>query len=531
MSLPRALTQLCLAALGAGCREAPVEVNGTVIVVVMDGVRVEESFGEEPSSATGGHPSAFLPNVWSELFPQAVRATQAWNLTSTTTTPAHVALMTGRRQAVANYPLDVNPGQYRPELPTVVEALRRTTGVTRQQAAIIANTELVKPAGHSLWPGSGYLHGAEFIFVTRGASETNPSNDDIEVLAALREQLETFPTHFALLNLHQVDRSGHYGDEDAYLDDVRYLDQDLADLWGWIQARPQYAGDTWLLLVADHGRHSNAATEPPWRHHGCQCNGCRRVPFLLLGPGVKDGTDYDQPVLLEDIGPTMGALLGIRMPWADGIVQDGLFDEPTGIPSRSGLADLAMVEGLSAELLYLDDPAQRSELRVDGELLSDPAAFAVEAPALAVEGERAWLCFRELTLALDEEDTRWIPRCFASQDAGLSWQDIGAPREEVGPFWSADLLTDGEDLLAVYGYNPHGIAALGIDGSDGEVAVDVARYDGEQWQVSSAGGNHTFPVGASAASDGEQLYLAIGAAGTGTDARYTRDIYVWRVSL
>jgi len=516
-------------ALGlTACRIAADEGPRTVVVLVLDGVRLEESLGDDPSSATGEDPQAFMPEVWDELLPEGLRSTDAWNLGATTTTPAHVAMLTGRRLPLANYATEHGPGVYRPGLPLLAELLEEAQ--PDSQSSVLANTTLLWPLQRSLWPGTETLGGTEWVFVPESGSDPAPATKDFTVIAALEGRLEARPTRFAVANLHQVDRDGHFGDHDDYLDSVRSLDGPIAGLWQWLQRQDGYRDHTWLLVLADHGRHTAADTEPPWRHHGCSCNGCRRVPFLLLGPGVRAGQDADGPILLTDLAPTLAALLGVEMPWADGLVRDDWFDQPTGGTSRSGLADFAVAQGLVAEVDYGDDPAHRSALWVEGLRLSDPDAIAVEAPSLARDGDRAWLCWREITLAPEEAETAWRPRCAASRDAGLSWTPFDAPASDVGAFWRARLaVSPAGDLIAAYGLNPNGLATEGSPTA--EVSVDLARLDGEIWSIASATGALTFPTGGSLVLGDGVAYVAVAASDTGNEARYSRGIYAGRATF
>ncbi len=533
MSPARPLLTLALLSTAVACRYEADPVDGTVLVIVMDGVRLEESLGDSPSSATGEDPWRFMPRVWDELVPDGVRATQAWNIGVTTTTPAHVAAMSGRRLAVTNYPVDGEPGLYRPELPVLPELVRKELGSAREEVVVMANTELVKPTVHSLWPGGGFIHSADFVWVGQADNEDQPANDDRVVLRTLQGAMAERPLRFALLNLHQVDRSGHYGDEEDYLDDVRWLDDPIADLWAWIQDQPAYADDTWLLLLADHGRHTAGPDDPPWRHHGCACNGCRRVPFLLLGPGVKAGETWDEPVLLTDVAPTMAALWGLEMPFADGLVQAELFGDELDQPSRTGVGDLAVAGGHTATVELLDDPSQRSELSLDGDVVSSPDAIAVEAPAMTALGEdQAWLCFRELTLEPDAHESLWRPRCLGTADGGLSWQDLGSPEDAVGPHWQPVLqATDSGELLVAYPRNLNGTATAGAEGEDGEVSIDLARYRDGDWSVTATRDHHTFPTDPSAVLDGDRLLVAFGAGSDGPSARHERDVLLGEVAL
>jgi hypothetical protein len=523
----RPTAALLLLSLGA-CRREADAVDGTAIILVMDGVRLEESLGDEPSSATGEYPQAFMPSTWSSLLPEGARASQAWSLGATTTTPAHAVLISGRRQPLANYSVGGDVGLYRPELPSLFEAVRDQLEASEEQVILVANTELVHPVERSLWPDAA---GAGWVWVGQEDDPAVPSHDDRAVLAELKAQLEAQPTRLALVNLHQVDRSGHYGNDEAYLDDVRGLDDPIAELWTWLQTRVDYVGDTTLVLISDHGRHSYSDDDPHWRHHGDNCNGCRRVPALVLGPGVSAGVDLADPLLLADVAPTLAAQLGVELPWADGLVLEGLLEQPSGAPSRSGLAGVALAGGLVAELRYQDDPNHRSALWIEGQQLSDPDALQVEAPTLARSGEKAWLCFRELLLTPGEPDTAWQARCFASDDGGDSWQTMAPPVDTVGPMWQAALVAgaDGK-LLAGWVNNLNATATGGAEGEQGEVSLELGRYDGG-WTVASLDGDHTFPTDPTMTVSGESLLFAIGAAPEGSEARHTRDVYLGQASL
>jgi len=516
------------------CRYGPDQLDGSVVVLVMDGVRLEESLGDDPSSATGEHPQEFMPRTWSELLPQGARASEAWVVGATTTTPAHAALVVGRREPLANYPTTDDVGLYRPQLPTLLEEVHRQLDGGAGEASIVANSGLVQPVAHSLWPGLGEDHAASWRWVGQADDAELPSQHDDLVIEALKQRLQEVPTRLALVNLHQVDRSGHYGGAESYLDDVRDLDDPVVELWGWMQARQQreYRDDSWLLVLADHGRHSRSDDDPIWRNHGCVCNGCRRVPALLLGPGVAGGQDLAEPMLLTDVAPTVAALLGVELPWASGLPLGGLMDSDLDAVTRTGVADFAVAGGVIAQVDYLADPAHRSELSVGGQRLSDPDALLVEAPAMVASEDKTWLCFRELLLTPAEQDTAWQPRCFASLDQGSSWEELPAPLDSVGPHWRASLAVGpAGELLAAWPHNVNAVATNGAEGGEGEVSVDAARYADGAWTVTPDDGAQTWPQDASLALDGQQLLLAVGAAPNSSHSRHERDVHVGRVQL
>ena len=49
---------------------------------------------------------------------------------------------------------------------------------------------------------------------------------------------------------------------------------------------------------------------------------CHGVPWLVRGPVVDSGAVHDT-LLLEDVAPTVPAILGVALPWAEGVLVMG----------------------------------------------------------------------------------------------------------------------------------------------------------------------------------------------------------------
>ncbi len=520
---------------GSSSETAAVPAHPSVLVVVMDGVRLEESLGVEASSATGELPSAMLPVIWDELLPEAVVADDAWNIGATITAPAHVTILSGRRQQYANFPMEDGAGLYRPALPGLHEELQHRGEFGVGASILTANTRLLEGLTHSLWTWNdeASVPGAELLIAYRDDGEDETVyKDDQGVLALLRSRMRSDPVDFALVNLHRVDLEGHFGESDAYPEAVRVLDEPVADLWGFVQDSPRYADVTWMVVLADHGRHTVGGGEPIWRHHGCQCTGCRRIPFMLLGPGVRAGGAVDGPLLLTDVAPTLAALRGVSMPWADGLVRDDLLEIPTGIASRGGLAGVARAGGVEARLVYQDDPSHRKQLEVEGALLSSPDAVEVEGPVMAASDGETWLCFRELILTPGTLGSQWEARCMHSADQGLSWENIPAPAKPVGPWWRPAMVPDADGLMLVYALNPNGLANLDSVDGDGGYEIEAAYWNGRSWTSSQAGSTPIFPSGlvAMERASGE-LLVALAGSRSEADARHRRALFTAKVTL
>ena len=142
------MTSLFLAIALGGCRPAvehsPYD-GPRVVVLVLDGVRDEESFGDTWSQVVDGPPSELMPRTWEQLVPQGSRATHVHSAGLTLTGPGHATMLSGVRQAFGNYEVLDEPGAFRPELPTIFEELRlaHADGTYPNLLRKIAKTQLL----------------------------------------------------------------------------------------------------------------------------------------------------------------------------------------------------------------------------------------------------------------------------------------------------------------------------------------------------------------------------------------------------
>ncbi len=110
--------------------------------------------------------------------------------------------------------------------------------------------------------------------------------------------------------LGDADEFAHAGQYDYYLDAASKLDSWLKKLWDYIQATPEYANKTTLLIATDHGRGS--AFEGNWKHHGSKIEGASEIWMAAIGPSVKAVGENKQNVQLYQgqIATTIADLLG-----------------------------------------------------------------------------------------------------------------------------------------------------------------------------------------------------------------------------
>ena len=385
----------------------------TVVVLVTDGARIDETFGDMVSSVTGEPTEDFWPAIRAELLPQGTLVLPGLATGVTITAEGHAALLTGSRVAQANFPSDDGPGMYRPELPTLFERLRVNFDLPAESTALVGNTVHLGGHGWSLHPSHGEPWGSSYDVFTHENGQ--PVGSDTEVISGVQNQMEQHDTRIVVANLHQMDRAGHYNaSPTAYAEGVKNVDQAIVDFWNWIQQSEDYANQTALVVVADHGRHRWNESED-YRHHGDQCTGCRQIPMFIAVPGIRRGHEVSATYTIEDVGQTIAWLMDIDLPHAEGQI---LCEAMTDIPAtngREGISDLAITDTIRAEMIFGDNPETKSHIYADGTLLSDGDAIHAEAPRTWTTETDDYVCWRELGTgpsSLDSIQTwPWQARC------------------------------------------------------------------------------------------------------------------------
>lgn len=501
---PRWLVALLLAA-GPGCRvpppdPAPAAPPGRVVLLVVDGARVDELLGDTVSAVSGVAGAELAPDIHAELIPAGALYRRAISEGVTITTEAHATLFTGRRLPLGTFPPS-SGDSYAPDVPTLFEAVRREYGLSQGQVALVVNTVLLADLQTSLAPGFGADFAPTYDFIT---DDQGRDLSDPFIIARVKARLADNDSYLVAANLHQVDLAGHTGPAGAYPARITAVDGPLAALWQWIEATPPYAGTTTLVVVADHGRH-RTGDDDDWRAHGDACRGCRDVPLLVLGPGASAGAVVDTPVTLADVAATMAARLGVALPLGTG-ADLGAGTRPAGEVGVSAGDVLATQR-------WTSDPSTRNEVLIGGEVVSTPGALFAEHPVVAGDV----VCWRELSLSDDPFDAEpWLARCLRS---GV---DLLAPMSTVSGQFAPSLAIDQQDRpWMAWSDNPNGYT-----GSSG-VSVRVARFD-VAWDEPSAAGLelvHPGPPSMILLGD-DQAVVAVASSDSAEEGRDTRRIDV-----
>lgn len=498
-----------------GC--APDFDQNYAMLLVLDGVRVDELSAPWISDLTGVSGPEHAARLWEEVVPEGMVIRSYLNPAITQTAPAHASLLTGRIEEMANFPLPTGPGIYNPYYPNIFEELRRQTGLPDTDAVLMANTTLLQTVTRSLQPDS---LGGSYVLVSN--DEGDPAHEDADVFNAIEQAIEDGPPRLLVVNLHAADRVGHGTSETAYADYVLAQDEGLADLWRWLKRKhPRYVERLLVAITTDHGRHRNT---PPldWHSHGDSCAGCRQLPLILLGPSVAPNTELkgEGNYLSIDLAPTLAAWLGIQLPWAQGL------PIPEVVPDasvRNGDTAISISGALTGVQRYSDDRGVRSRVVLDGEELDVSMA---EAP-MVLDGENAdYACFRSFVVEQSAASFPWVPHCLRRSSSGTGgWEEIGFIEDRVGIRFAPVLFEDGDGLIVVYAHNPF---SFGEDETGEMVALRQARWSPTDGWVLTSSLALPFPTAISAAHVPGGYVMAAATNLESPQSPYTRRIRVLR---
>lgn len=279
-----------------------------VVIVVLDGSRYTETFGDSTH--------ANIPGMWNALRPLGAIYTSFWNDGVAMTNSGHASILSGTREALKNN------GTELPHNPTVFEYFRKLTGAAAEKCWVALGKAKLQMLAYSDHGEYGARYGASV--------KTSPSEYD-DRLAFGNAQFVLTRKHsiLTIVNLASADEFAHSGSWEKYIGAIREQDSLVVSLWDVILADSLLHNRTTLIVTNDHGRHTTDFTD-----HGDQCDGCRHIMLLFVGPdtpaGVVDSSRHRQ----VDIAPTVGMLLGFKTPWSVGDVIESAFVTRVQNPRR-----------------------------------------------------------------------------------------------------------------------------------------------------------------------------------------------------
>lgn len=278
-----------------------------VIIIVMDGPRFSETFGD--------YTKQNIPNQ-QRMYSRGVLLGNFNNNGTTNTDSGHDAICTG------NYENLENTGQALPQNPSIFQQYLKATGKPAEKAWVVASKDKLAILGNcqeSSWK-SEYMPrtdcGVNGLF-------TGYRSDDTTFQHA-KNVISTYHPNLMLINFKDPDYFGHSNQWGQYLGAIKKTDEYIKALYEFIENDNIYKGKTTVIITNDHGRHLTG-TADGFMNHGDDCLGCRHIEFLALGPDFKQGTGIDQPYEQIDISATVAKLLHFNMDYGKGKVIDAIF--------------------------------------------------------------------------------------------------------------------------------------------------------------------------------------------------------------
>jgi hypothetical protein len=278
-----------------------------VIIIVVDGPRYQETWGNGELE--------YIPRRASMSLNGSI-CTNFYNTGYTFTNAGHTSITTGVDQMINN------SGYEYPQKPSIFQYWRRAKNAPADKAWVIATKDK--------------LHILSDCYDTTMAGQFRPSfdcgvngpytgyRDDSTTFLHALHKLQTYHPDMVLINFKEPDASGHANNWLAYLNGIRKTDEYVGEIWEYIQSDPYYAGTTTLFVTNDHGRHDDGWLDE-FVSHGDNCNGCRHIELLAVGPDFKENYVCTNTYNQRDLAKTISQLMLFPMPTGTGNVMLDLF--------------------------------------------------------------------------------------------------------------------------------------------------------------------------------------------------------------
>ncbi len=302
-----------------------------VVAIIIDGARYTETFGDPQRR--------FIPYMDS-LSHYGTIVDGFYNNHYTYTSQAIPVLWTGTWVGTRDTVYNGQSTQYT-LAPSVFEYFRKQLGQPDTQAIYVLMYV------SSLWLQSFTAdYGPDYWPYT-----VSQGDNDIQVVENAKQLLARYHPRFMWIYLADVDHAGHTGVWETYTGAIKTADSLVNVIWQTLQSDPFYAGNTYLFVTNDHGRHDDA--HGGFQNHGCSCEGCRHIMFLALGPEIKN--DYVSPAQyeLQDFAVTLSYVLGVDPEYADGVVIEDIFKTAASV---SHLSDMRIWFAGGDILILSQDP-------------------------------------------------------------------------------------------------------------------------------------------------------------------------------
>ncbi|MGL1934638.1 MAG: hypothetical protein OCD01_06440 [Fibrobacterales bacterium] len=280
-----------------------------VVLVVIDGVRFSESWGNKDRE--------FIPYTSNALSKLGVVNLEFYNDGYTYTASGHTAMMTGIRQEISNSGKDL------PKKHSFIQEWRKAHGKDSVDALIVTSKgklEVLADTDEDEWHSK--YRPATYCGIDGKGAKSGYGEDSVTYTKGLELIQKNYP-ELIMISFRNPDSFGHNDDWDGYLEAITDSDEYIYRLWSFFQTDPVYKGKTTLLVTNDHGRHLD--DHGGIRDHGDECDGCRHINLLAIGPDFKSDLFVNTHRSLIDIPVTIAELMDFKMSHGEGNVMTELF--------------------------------------------------------------------------------------------------------------------------------------------------------------------------------------------------------------
>lgn len=297
-------TFLILILLLSGLNISFAQSDNKVIIIIIDGARYTETFGDLSKTYT--------PKMW-DLAKEGSIIDNFENDKYTYTSRAIPALWCGAWTDVQSINYQGSNTNHA-VLPTIFEYYRKQKNMPADECFYILKYI------PDLWlPSFDADYGPDYWPQFHSVGET-----DKDVVTQAQLVMDESHPHFMLVYLADVDHGGHSGNWEEYTTAIKTADSLVNVLWQKIQSDPFYKNSTTLIVTNDHGRHDDQ--HGGFSGHGCDCDGCRQIQFLALGPNIKKNYISTQYHTIPDMAVTASYILDIQPTKATGNIIQEIFE-------------------------------------------------------------------------------------------------------------------------------------------------------------------------------------------------------------
>jgi hypothetical protein len=268
-------------------------------IIIMDGARYSETFGDATFSN--------IPKL-KLLSQQGSLCANFYNNGNTLTQNGISAILIGNYNSIANNSSGIPP--YSSFLNVFLDSKSDTN-----LAFIISSKDKIAALGNYVDNTFPNQH-TPYINCGINGLFSGYRQDSITYKIAI-DHINNHNPMLGLLSFKEPDYSGHTGVWADYINGIKTTDSLIYEFINFVEANPIYNNKTNYYIANDHGRHLNNVSDG-FKSHGDDCEGCKHVSLLCIGPDFKKNYISSLPFEQLDISKTIAAMLKLNLPHCKG---------------------------------------------------------------------------------------------------------------------------------------------------------------------------------------------------------------------